>query len=379
MDELDRVLGGGLVPGSVVLVAGEPGIGKSTLMLMLAAGLRGEAGDALYVAGEESQEQTKLRADRLGLQGPQLLVLAETDLSAILAEIEARQPSLVVVDSIQSVYEPGLESIPGMVSQVRQAGARLTEWAKRTGAALFLVGHVTKSGAVAGPRIIEHMVDTVIYFEGDSRGHLRLLRATKNRFGSTDELGVFEMTGAGLQEVANPSEVFLAQRPLEASGSAVACTMEGTRPLLVEVQALLAPSYFGTPQRSVNCLDRARAALILAVLEKRGGLALADHDVFLNIAGGIRVTEPASDLAVALAIVSSFRDRPVPADLVACGELGLSGEIRTPPRLARRLAEAQRLGFRRFLTRSAASEKSAAGDSLTLVETSSIAEALDVI
>ncbi len=378
--EFDRVLGGGVVPGSIVLVAGDPGIGKSTLLLEVGASLASQNRAGLYLAGEESLEQIRLRAERLKLEDNSLALLAETDLHAISACLDGEQPEFVVVDSIQALQDPDLESIPGTISQIRQACALLTEWAKRNGAPLFIIGHVTKSGAIAGPKTLEHLVDTVLYFEGERHGNLRLLRATKNRFGSTDELGVFDMTAAGLLGVPDPSQALLAERPCNAPGSAVACVLEGTRPLLVEIQALVTPAHFGTPQRSVNCLDRGRAALILAVLEKRAGLGLADHDVFLNVAGGVSVNEPAADLAVALAVASSFRDRSVPEDLIACGELGLAGEIRTPTRLTRRSVEAGRMGFERFMTsRHVKEDSGSAGKVPDIIPVRDIAEALDCL
>jgi DNA repair protein RadA/Sms len=347
--ELDRVLGGGIVPGSLVLVGGDPGIGKSTLMLQAAQRLSAAGRTVLYVSGEESPQQTKLRADRVGACGHALWILAETDLDAILRAARQLHPSVLVVDSIQTVYRSDVPSSPGSVGQVRESAAALLQLAKAEGIATFLVGHVTKEGAIAGPRVLEHIVDTVLYFEGERHQSYRILRAIKNRFGSTNEIGVFEMRGSGLAEVPNPSALFLSQRPGDASGAAVVCAMEGTRPLLVEVQALVSPTAFGTPRRTTAGLDYNRLLLILAVLDKRAGLQLGGADVYVNAAGGVRVDEPAADLGVAAAIASSLRDRPLDPDTVFCGEIGLTGEIRGVPQLGRRLTEAAKLGFRRAI------------------------------
>lgn len=344
--ELDRVLGGGMVAGSVVLVSGDPGIGKSTLLLQAAHRFAEAYGPALYVSGEESAEQVKMRAERLGVGGEALYVLAETHIERIAAAAAGLSPSLVVVDSVQTMYDSDLESAPGTVSQVRHCAARLLGYAKASGTPVFLVGHVTKEGTVAGPRVLEHMVDTMLHLEGERSLNYRLLRALKNRFGSTNELGIFEMQGEGLVEVPNASAAFLQERAAGVSGSAVVATIEGTRPLLVEVQALVTPaSPFGAPRRSATGLDYNRAVLVLAVLEKRAGLALSGQDVYLNVPGGVKITEPAADLGVAMAVASSFRDWPVRADLVFCGEVGLTGEVRTVSQPARRAAEARRLGF----------------------------------
>ena len=351
IEEFARVLGGGVVPGSLVLVGGDPGIGKSTLLLQMALGMA-NAGPVLYVSGEESIRQIQARARRLpGGAAPsaELYLLAETDLGAILAQIEALQPRLVVVDSIQTVQVPELETGAGSISQVREAASRLQAVAKGSEAAIFLVGHVTKEGAIAGPKVLEHIVDTVLYLEGDPLHAFRLLRAVKNRFGATTEVGVFEMLEGGLVEVPNPSEAFLAERVLQAPGSAVAVTLEGTRPLLVEVQGLTSPTAFGNPRRTANGVDFNRLLLTLAVLTRRVGLPLGDQDVFVNVVGGLRIDEPAADLAVAVAVASSLRDRPVPADLALVGEVGLSGELRSVPQLGLRLREAAKLGFRRVI------------------------------
>ncbi len=347
MGELRRVLGGGIVPGMGVLVGGEPGIGKSTLLLQLAAEIARSVGPALYVSGEESAQQIKLRARRLGIEEPNLFVLAEIHLETILHHIEQMEPALVVVDSIQAVYSDALPAAAGNVSQVKECAARLLRLTKMHHIPLFLVGHVTKEGQIAGPRVLEHMVDTVLYFEGERFHAYRILRAVKNRFGSTNEVGVFEMGEKGLAEVPNPSEAFLAERLPNASGSAIAVTMEGTRPLLVEVQALTSTTAFSQPRRTVNGVDFNRLLLVTAVLGKRVGLRLSDQDVFVNVVGGLRVDEPAADLAVAVAIASSMHNRPVPADVVLVGEVGLSGELRSVAHLPRRLQEAAKLGFRR--------------------------------
>jgi DNA repair protein RadA/Sms len=344
--EFDFVLGGGIVPGSVVLVGGEPGIGKSTILLQVAARLEAAGRSTLYVSGEESAHQVKLRADRLEDAAGSVTLLAETELDSLLLRTAELAPSVLLVDSIQTVYTTELEGAPGNVGQVRECAARLQRFAKQTGTAVFLVGHVTRGGGIAGPKTLEHIVDTVLYFESAGGLDNRVLRATKNRFGSVDEIGVFRMTAAGLDPVANPSELFLGDRTGAASGSAVVATMEGTRPLLVEVQALAAKAAYGAPQRVSAGMDPKRLALLLAVLEKRAGLHFGQLDVFLNVTGGLRLTETAGDLAVAAALASSVFDRPVPADAVFVGELGLGGEIRPVGQTERRLTEAARMGFR---------------------------------
>lgn len=342
--ELDRVLGGGLVPGSLVLIGGDPGIGKSTLLLQAMHHLAAD-GAVLYVSGEESAAQTRLRGERLGVSGRPLLVLAENSLEEIVSQVEKLKPRAVVVDSIQTVWTQSLESAPGSVSQVRESAGRLMMLAKGSNIPVFIVGHVTKDGAIAGPRVLEHMVDTVLYFEGD-RGHpYRILRAVKNRFGSTNEIGVFEMKSGGLAEVANPSELFLSERPLDAAGSVVTASLEGSRTLLVEIQALVTPSTYGTPRRTTIGVDSNRLALLVAVLEKKAGLHLGGQDIFLNVAGGARLTEPAADLAMLLAVASSHLDRPVSADTVVFGEVGLAGEVRAVNQPEPRLGEAAKLGF----------------------------------
>lgn len=351
--EMDRVLGGGIVSGSVVLVGGDPGIGKSTLLTQVGhrVASSSDAGHAsvLYITGEESPRQLRLRCERLRAVSDRFLVVGETAIDSIVHHIVTVKPLMVVIDSVQTTFDPSLESAPGTVSQVRNAAATLANLARNEGLCVFLVGHVTKEGVLAGPRVLEHMVDTVLYFEGDRHQAYRVLRAVKNRFGPTDELGLFEMRDDGLQEVVNPSAAFLAERSANASGSAVAATMEGTRPLLVEVQALVTRSFLSSPRRVINGLDYNRANMIMAVLEKRLGLRLGEHDVFLNVAGGVRVTEPASDLAVAVAIASSYRDSPVDSETVIIGEVGLGGEVRSVSHGDRRIREAKRLGFRRAL------------------------------
>jgi DNA repair protein RadA/Sms len=362
LDELDFVLGGGVVPGSLVLIGGEPGIGKSTLLLQVAARLEAAGHSALYVSGEESAAQVRLRADRLGEGAGDVVFLGETELESILAHAGERSPSVLFVDSIQTVYTPELEGAPGNVGQVRECAARLQRFAKEAGVAVFLVGHVTKGGTVAGPKTLEHIVDTVLYFEGTGNLDHRVLRATKNRFGGVDEIGVFRMTAGGLVPVANPSELFLGERTEGVSGAAVVATMEGTRPLLVEVQGLCTRASYGAPQRVTTGFDRQRLALLLAVLEKRAGIAFGQLDVFLNVVGGVRLVETAGDLAVAAALASSVFDREVPGDAVFLGEIGLGGELRAVGQVERRLAEAARMGFRRaYLPRRAVPPKTPKG------------------
>ncbi|HEX2205954.1 MAG TPA: DNA repair protein RadA [Longimicrobium sp.] len=345
LGEFDFVLGGGIVPGSVVLIGGEPGIGKSTILLQVAARLEAAGRTTLYVSGEESAHQVKLRAERLEGSAADVTLLAETELESLLLRAAEGGPDVLLVDSIQTVYTTALEGAPGNVGQVRECAARLQRFAKQTGTAVFLVGHVTKGGGIAGPKTLEHIVDTVLYFESAGGMDHRVLRATKNRFGGVDEIGVFRMTEAGLVPVGNPSELFLGDRLAGASGSSVVATMEGTRPLLVEVQALAAKASYGAPQRVSTGLDPKRLALLLAVMEKRAGVPFGALDVFLNVVGGLRLYETAGDLAVAAALASSVFDRPVPADAVLIGELGLGGEVRPVGQMERRLAEAARMGF----------------------------------
>jgi DNA repair protein RadA/Sms len=347
IDEFDFVLGGGIVPGSLVLVGGEPGIGKSTMLLQVAAELEARGNASLYVSGEESALQVKLRADRLGPSAQRVSLLGETLLETVLATAEHNPPAVMVIDSIQTIFTSELEGAPGNVGQVRECAARLMRFAKERGVAVLLIGHVTKGGGIAGPKTLEHIVDTVLYFEGESSLDHRVLRATKNRFGSVDEIGVFRMTEGGLLPVANPSELFMATRGSSpASGSAVTALIEGTRPLLVEVQALAAKSGFGTPQRVTNGFDSRRLAMLLAVLERRAGLSCSNLDVFLNVVGGARLQEPAGDLAIAAALASSISDKPVSPDTVFIGEVGLGGEIRPVSQVERRLAEAEKMGMR---------------------------------
>jgi len=346
--EVDRVLGGGIVRGSVVLVGGDPGVGKSTLMLQLAAGLKNQV--VLYISGEESARQIKLRADRLRVRdASKLLILSETNVDTISAVIERSPPDLIIVDSIQTMFRPQFESSPGSVAQVREASALFTRFAKERGIPVFLIGHVTKEGVIAGPKVIEHLVDTVLQFEGERQYSYRILRAIKNRYGSTNEIGVFEMREAGLEEVKNPSEVFLSERSFGSSGSAVVASIEGTRPILIEVQALVTSTSYGVPQRNTTGFDYRRLGLLIAVLEKRLGMALGQFDVFVNIAGGIRVDEPAVDLGIGMSIISSLRDTAIDAQTVTVGEIGLSGEVRTVGQIEKRVQEAAKLGFQRII------------------------------
>ncbi len=346
-DEFDRVLGGGIVPGSVVLLGGEPGIGKSTLLLQVAAHVATSVGPVLYASGEESEPQIKDRGQRLRIGQPPLYLLAETCLERILEEVDRLHPALVIVDSIQTMYSLSLQSAPGSIGQVREAATHLLFTAKRRDLPTFLVGHITKDGSLAGPKVLEHVVDTVLYFEGDRHHAHRVVRAVKNRFGAVSELGVFEMTGAGLTPVPNPSRLFLAERAASVPGSAVVCSVEGSRPILVEVQALVSTGAYGTARRTASGLDHNRLSLLLAVLEKRAGLSLAGEDVFVNIAGGLVVNEPAADLGVVAAVASSLRNRGIPAGTAVFGEVGLGGEVRGASRAGLRVKEAVQLGFTR--------------------------------
>lgn len=344
--ECDRVLGGGIVPGSLVLVGGDPGIGKSTLMLQTASHIAKASGPVLYVSGEESFDQARMRAKRLNALHDRLLMLTETDMATVLERIASANYACVMVDSIQSMHNGALGSAAGSVGQVRECANEFLRAAKGRDVPIFLVGHVTKDGSIAGPRVLEHLVDTVLYFEGEGKHALRILRGVKNRFGSTNEIGVFEMTDSGLKEVESPSELFLRERPESASGSAVIPSVEGTRPLLVEVQALVTESHLATPRRTVTGVNSNRVALVLAVLEKRGGLLFSDKDVYVNVAGGVRLDEPAADLAVALALASSLLDRAIPRDVAVFGEIGLAGEIRAVDHARVRAAEASKFGFK---------------------------------
>jgi DNA repair protein RadA/Sms len=378
MPEFCRVLGGGIVLGSLVLVGGDPGIGKTTLLLQISALLADALGKVLYVSGEESVQQMKMRAERLGITTDQLYLLTETNLNPILEHIQELRPKAIVVDSIQTVYLDELESTAGSISQVRECASRLMQVAKGEGIPIFLVGHVTKAGAIAGPKVLEHIVDTVLYLEGDRFHAYRLLRSVKNRFGPTPEVGVFEMGSQGLIEVANPSEAFLAERLPNAAGSSIAVTLEGTRPLLVEIQALASTTSFGLPRRTANGVDFNRLLLLVAVLSKRVGLRLSDQDIFVNVVGGLKISEPAADLAVATAIASSFKNTPVAADLAIVGEIGLSGELRAVGQLSRRLNEAAKLGFRRCLIPKPFRHQEIPSDGIEVIGVRSLQEALQV-
>jgi len=345
--ELNRVLGGGIVAGSIVLVAGEPGIGKSTLFLQI--GLQLTNVRTLYISGEESEQQIKMRADRVGTQSDNFYLLTETNTQTIFKEIKKLQPELVIVDSIQTLQSPFVESSPGSISQIRECAAELQRYAKETNTPVFLIGHITKDGTIAGPKILEHMVDTVLQFEGDRHYAYRILRTLKNRFGSTSELGIYEMTGEGMRPVLNPSEILITQKEDELSGIAIAATIEGMRPLLIETQALVTQSVYGTPQRTVSGFDLRRLQLLLAVLEKRGGFHFGVKDVFINIAGGIKVEDPSIDLAIVCALLSSYEDVPLPQKVCFAGEVGLSGEIRAVNRIEQRIAEAEKLGFEKII------------------------------
>ena len=376
--ELDRVLGGGLVPGSVVLIGGDPGIGKSTLVLQALAALARDGG-ALYVSGEESPQQVKMRADRLGVVEDQLLVLAETSLEAIIEQARATNPNVLAIDSIQTVSTEQLSSAPGSIGQVRESAAQLVQFAKRRDLACLLVGHVTKEGAFAGPRVLEHMVDTVLYFEGD-RGHsFRILRAVKNRFGSTNEIGVFEMKEDGLQPVANPSALFLAERPVDVPGSVVIASIEGTRPILVELQALVSPTALGTPRRTTLGVDHNRVALLVAILEKKMGLQLTGHDIFVNVAGGVHLDEPAADLGAIVAVASSFLDRPVDPTTLILGEVGLAGEVRAIGQTETRVREGAKLGFKRCLLPESSRRQLPSIRGVELCGVSSLREAWEIL
>ena len=349
IDELDRVLGGGLVPGTLVLIGGDPGIGKSTLMLQAFYGMAVAGTKVLYVSGEESVRQLRIRSKRLNAVSENLLVVSEIDVDAILSMMEAVKPGVMVVDSIQTLFNAEMASAPGSVSQVRESAVQLMLAAKQSGVPIFLVGHVTKDGAIAGPRLLEHMVDTVLYFEGDRNHMFRILRTVKNRFGSTNEIGVFEMNERGLEGVSNPSELFLSERPANASGSVVTATMEGTRPILVELQALATSTSFGNPRRTILGIDHNRVALLAAVMEKKMGLHLMGHDIFMNVAGGVKVDEPAMDMGIMSAIASSFLDKPVFDGTVVLGEVGLTGEVRAVGHIEIRVAECKKMGFKRCL------------------------------
>jgi len=378
IEEFDRVLGGGLVPGSLILLGGDPGIGKSTLMMQMALQLKGQV--VLYITGEESVRQIKLRAERLqAKETKSILLLAETNLDLILDVLERNVPDLIIVDSIQTMYRPGLESAPGSVSQVRESTALLLRFAKTEGVPVFVVGHVTKEGVIAGPRVIEHMVDTVLQFEGEAHYSYRILRALKNRYGSTNEIGIFEMHDTGLREVKNPSEAFLSERRYGTSGSTVVSSIEGSRPVLIEVQALVTPTSYGVPQRNTTGFDYRRLSLLLAVLEKRVGLHLGSYDVFVNIAGGIKVDEPAVDLGIATSITSSLRDVPVDSSAVAVGEIGLGGEIRTIGHVEKRMQEAAKLGFKRIVIPHNNLKSVKGHDGIEIIGVQNISEAMEAL
>lgn len=378
MKEFNRVLGGGIVPGSLVLIGGDPGIGKSTLLLQISAQLAEKQLPVLYISGEESTRQTKIRADRLGVTADLLFVLAETNLLDIANQIEAIKPSFVVIDSIQTIYRDEIQSAPGSVSQVRESTSELMRIAKTMGIPIFIVGHVTKEGAIAGPRMLEHMVDAVLYFEGERHHTYRILRSVKNRFGSTHEMGIFEMKEEGLREVMNPSEVFLEERSEGAAGSTVVASMEGTRPVLVEIQALIAPSSFGNPRRMATGVDNSRVPLLMAVLEKRVGLLLQNHDAYIKVAGGVKLDEPAIDLAIAVSIASSFRDQATKPDDIFIGEVGLTGEIRRVSRIEQRVQEAAKLGFSRVICPQNNLDGWKIPDNIQVIGVNTVQEAMDI-
>ena len=381
--ELDRVLGGGFVPGSVILVGGDPGIGKSTLALQMLNKIssteKNNDANLLYVTGEESPEQVKMRAQRIEVSSDKVFVLSATSVESIIDEIKNLSPEIAVIDSIQTMYTEALTSAPGSVGQIRECTAKLMQYAKTNGPAIFLVGHVTKEGAIAGPKVLEHLVDTVLYFEGGKDHPYRILRAIKNRFGSTNEIGVFEMMDTGLKEVKNPSEIFLSERPENASGSVVTPSIEGTRPILVEIQALVSPCSFGVPRRTTIGLDNNRVSLLLAVLEKRAGLQILGQDVFMNVAGGVKIEEPAIDLAISIALVSSFLNKPLDPRTVVFGEIGLAGEIRGVSHIDMRINEAQKLGFTKCVVPKINLDRVAStNDSISLVGVDSIEKAIEV-
>jgi len=377
IQEFDRVLGGGLVFGTLILIGGDPGIGKSTLMLQALYGLARQGHKVLYVSGEESIRQLRLRSKRLETVAPDLLVVSEVEIESILAMIESTKPEVLVIDSIQTMFNGELTSAPGTVSQVRESTVRLMMMAKKTGIPTFLVGHVTKDGAIAGPKLLEHMVDTVLYFEGDRNHIFRILRAVKNRFGSTNEIGVFEMKERGLEEVANPSAVFLSERPAGAAGSVVTASMEGTRPILVELQALASATNFGTPRRTILGLDANRVALLAAVMEKKLGMHLMGYDIFMNVAGGVKVVEPAVDLAIVAAVASSFLDKPISEGTMVLGEVGLTGEVRAIGQVDTRISESHKMGFTRCLVPASNLKRLRATEGIEIVGVRTVSEAVE--
>ncbi len=379
ISEFDRVLGGGLVTGSLVLIGGDPGIGKSTLMLQALYSMASQGHKVLYVSGEESVKQIKIRSERLSAVSPGLLVVSEIALDAIIAMVDKVQPDVLVIDSIQTMYNGDLSSAPGSVSQVRESTMQLMILAKQTGVPTFLVGHVTKDGAIAGPRVMEHMVDTVLYFEGDRNHVFRILRAVKNRFGSTNEIGVFEMKERGLEEVTNPSAVFLSERPENTPGSVVTASMEGTRPILVELQGLASSTSLGTPRRTILGLDQNRVALLVAVMEKKLGMHLMGHDIFMNVAGGVKVDEPAVDLGIVSAVASSFLDRSIENNTVVLGEVGLTGEVRAISHADLRVAEIQKMGFTKCLVPRSNLERMTEFKGITITGVRNVSEAMEVL
>ena len=379
MKELDRVLGGGLVPGSLILIGGDPGIGKSTLMLQALHSLGENGHTALYVSGEESIRQLRLRSKRLSTVSSNLLVISEVDIESILSTLESSKPDVLVIDSIQTMFNPELTSAPGSVSQVRESAVKLMLMAKKTGIPTFLVGHVTKDGAIAGPKLLEHMVDTVLYFEGDRNHMFRILRAVKNRFGSTNEIGVFEMNESGLLEVTNPSAVFLNERSVNQPGSVVTASMEGTRPILVEFQALASSTTLGTPRRTILGIDQNRVALLIAVMEKKLGMHLMGHDIFMNVVGGVKVNEPAVDMGIVSAIASSFLDRPIQDATVVLGEIGLTGEVRAIGHLETRIAEAGKMGFTRCIVPESSLKRAVEITGIELIGVKTISEAAEIL
>jgi DNA repair protein RadA/Sms len=375
--EFDRVLGGGLVSGSLVLIGGDPGIGKSTLMLQVLYGIAEKGSKVLYVSGEESERQMRIRSQRLSAVSPDLMVVSENDMESILLMAESVQPQVLVIDSIQTMFCSDLTSAPGSVTQVRESTMQLMLMAKKTGTPVFLVGHVTKDGAIAGPRLLEHMVDTVLYFEGDRNHVFRILRAVKNRFGSTNEIGVFEMNESGLNEVANPSAVFLSERPENVPGSVVTASMEGTRPILVELQALASSTSFGNPRRTILGIDHNRVALLVAVMEKKLGMHLMGHDIFINVAGGVKIEEPAVDMGIVAAVASSFLDRPIQKGTIILGEIGLTGEVRAIGHVETRVAEAKKMGFNRCLVPQSNLKRTTGMKGIKLIGVKTVSEAME--